>query len=110
MKLRSGSGVTGASGAAPIWADFMIRSTAGRPIQNFPRPFGINEYYMQPLTGIIGDEPRPEWITVALREEVALQLMEIQLQNIAQDTTATDSSAVDTEIDSIDNNHDANRE
>jgi 1A family penicillin-binding protein len=38
MFLSSGKGVTGAAGAAPIWADFMIQATAGEPSRDFPRP------------------------------------------------------------------------
>lgn len=38
MFLRSGKGVTGASGAAPIWADFMTRAVENFPDASFPTP------------------------------------------------------------------------
>jgi len=38
MFLSSGKGVTGASGAAPLWTDFIIQATAGEPDRDFPKP------------------------------------------------------------------------
>lgn len=38
MFLNTGKGVTGASGAAPIWTDFMISAQSGEPDREFPRP------------------------------------------------------------------------
>lgn len=38
MFLSTGKGVTGASGAAPIWADFMIGALSSEPSREFPRP------------------------------------------------------------------------
>ena len=38
MFLNTGKGVTGSSGAAPIWADFMIGALGGEPAREFPRP------------------------------------------------------------------------
>ena len=38
MFLSSGKGVTGASGAAPLWTDFLIQATAGEPDRDFPQP------------------------------------------------------------------------
>jgi penicillin-binding protein 1A len=38
MFLIDGRGVTGASGAAPLWADFMVLAMAGEPNREFPRP------------------------------------------------------------------------
>ncbi len=48
MFLNTGKGVTGASGAAPIWADFMIEAHGGEPPRSFQRP------------PVIGDELRKE--------------------------------------------------
>jgi len=38
MFLSSGKGVTGASGAAPLWSDFMIGALGNEPSRDFPRP------------------------------------------------------------------------
>lgn len=43
MFLASGKGVTGASGAAPLWADFMVQATAGEPDREFPLPAGVTD-------------------------------------------------------------------
>jgi len=43
MFLNTGKGITGASGAAPIWADFMIGALGGEPSREFPRPQMMSE-------------------------------------------------------------------
>ena len=35
-----GPGMTGARAALPIWADFMMEATRGRPVEDFPEPAG----------------------------------------------------------------------
>ncbi|MDP8238157.1 MAG: transglycosylase domain-containing protein [Candidatus Hatepunaea meridiana] len=66
MKLEKGSGVTGASGAAPIWADFMINATAYEPSREFPRPSRIRRYYIEPVKGVISQEPKSGYIPIAM--------------------------------------------
>jgi len=43
MFLANRRGVTGGTGAAPIWADFVIQATAGEPDRDFPNPIGGGE-------------------------------------------------------------------
>ena len=74
MRLGGGPGVTGASGAAPIWADFMISATGHEPVREFRRPPSIGRYYVDPLEGTIDDEPREGFIPVALRSAEAAKL------------------------------------
>ena len=75
IRLKGGIGVTGASGAAPIWADFMIQATAHEPIREFPRPQGIGRFYVEPYTGRLSEEPLDEYIPVALNIEYAKEVL-----------------------------------
>ncbi len=49
--------VTGVSGAAPIWHDFMETVLRGRPVQEFPRPAGLVEVEVCALSGLL---PNPD--------------------------------------------------
>ncbi|MFC2150820.1 transglycosylase domain-containing protein [Calditrichota bacterium] len=69
MRFANGKGVTGASGALPIWADFMARATAHEPSRDFPRPDGVVIRYADPITGELSDEPLEGYIRVALIEQ-----------------------------------------
>ena len=40
-KRPIGPGMTGARAALPIWADFMVEATRGRPVESFPEPAGM---------------------------------------------------------------------
>jgi len=42
MVLPSRRGITGSSGAMPVWARFMARATEGEPVKDFNIPPGIN--------------------------------------------------------------------
>ncbi|TFG38951.1 MAG: PBP1A family penicillin-binding protein, partial [Syntrophobacterales bacterium] len=68
MRDTHGRGVTGARGAAPIWADFMRKATEGEPHREFPVPGNIRFVAVNPVTG---QAPLP-WgsrgMEVALRE------------------------------------------
>jgi 1A family penicillin-binding protein len=44
-------GVSGISGAAPIWHDFMLAALQGRPAAPFPRPEGLVEVEICALSG-----------------------------------------------------------
>lgn len=52
--LSTGKGITGATGAAPIWADFMIQATAGEPNRDFPPPPGLARPVTTPGDEFIG--------------------------------------------------------
>ncbi len=91
MRLNNGVGVTGATGAAPIWADFMIKATAHEPTREFVRPQIVGHYYVEPYRGIVSKEMREGCIPVALLEEDAERLIaEVvrdSLNRAVQDTT-----------------------
>ncbi len=94
MKFSTGEGVTAASGAAPIWADFMIQVTAGESIVDFPRPPGIGRFWIHPFTGTVSREPVEGWIPAALKVEDAERLL--QEQSAQWDSTAADTMKPDT--------------
>ncbi len=87
MYLSHNAGVTGASGAAPIWADFMMRATAGEPVRNFSRPPGITTLFMDPVTAELGEFPQENgWISVSIVKEAADSLLTIQLDAALEDS------------------------
>jgi len=45
--------ISGISGAAPIWHDFMEEALRGRPVEHFERPPGIVEVEICPLSGLL---------------------------------------------------------
>jgi len=51
MRDKHGNGITGGRGAAPIWADFMIKATDGEPPREFPVPAGIRFAKVNPISG-----------------------------------------------------------
>jgi len=75
MRLKNGRGITGARGAAPIWADFMIKATAHEPTREFIRPERVGRYYVEPYRGTVSREMREGYIPVALLEEDAEKLI-----------------------------------
>jgi penicillin-binding protein 1A len=66
MKTPQGVGITGASGALPIWARFMKRVYRNRPETDFPIPPGIEFKEVDPRTGA-GPLPDGPSISVAMR-------------------------------------------
>ncbi len=48
---KGGVGITGGRGAAPIWADFMIRALRGEPERDFPIPSAIRFETVDITTG-----------------------------------------------------------
>ncbi len=61
-------GITGSRGAAPIWADFMIKATQGEPAREFSIPPGIRFEMIDPITGRAETYLTPKPLRVALRE------------------------------------------
>ena len=53
-KLESPDGdqITGGSGAAPIWTDFMIQATQRLPSSGFPEAANLRQLHVDPLTGM----------------------------------------------------------
>ena len=60
-------GITGGRGAAPIWADFMKKATAGEPMRDFTIPSDIQFQKVSPFTGLTIDDATAMTVTVALR-------------------------------------------
>ena len=67
MRDVNGVGITGGRGAAPIWADFMIKATSGEPPREFTVPSDIRFETVDPVSGEIADEWTRSPVQVALR-------------------------------------------
>ena len=50
---KLGRGEAGGKTAAPIWADFMVKATAGRPTKDFAQPPGIVVQRIDKATGLL---------------------------------------------------------
>lgn len=97
MRFDDGEvGVTGGAGAAPLWADFMIRATAGEPIREFPRPRGVERAYIDPVTGVVSSEPADGLIPAAFNTRDLEAIIENQIESSVDSTSAADSLKVDT--------------
>jgi len=68
MRDAQGRGITGARGAAPIWAEFMRKATEGEPQRDFPVPPDIRFVQVNPTTGQAPMPWDPKGMEVALRE------------------------------------------
>jgi 1A family penicillin-binding protein len=55
--------ITGVSGAAPIWHDFMEAALKGQPVQEFERPDGLVEVEVCALTGQLPGPDCPHRVT-----------------------------------------------
>lgn len=64
LKRIKGREITGASGAIPIWVEFMKRATDGQPHRDFPIPLGIEFTTVNARTGAA---PVPGDSTATLR-------------------------------------------
>ena len=67
MRDKNGAGITGGRGAAPIWADFMIKATAGEPPREFSMPADIRFEKVDPISGAVAGPWNKQSIQVALR-------------------------------------------
>lgn len=95
MYFKGRVGVTGATAAAPVWAEFMIRATAGEPARKFQRPSGIRTLFMHPVSGAIDIIPQQEdWIPVALKEGDAERLL--LARSAANQTDTSSAGTADT--------------
>jgi penicillin-binding protein 1A len=68
MRDVNGRGITGARGAAPIWARFMILANEGEPARDFAVPPDIFMESVDPSNGRPAKAWTPDPMTVALRE------------------------------------------
>jgi penicillin-binding protein 1A len=67
MRDLNGVGITGGRGAAPIWADFMIKATSGEPPREFTVPTNIRFETVDPVSGEIAGQWTRSPVKVALR-------------------------------------------
>jgi membrane carboxypeptidase/penicillin-binding protein len=67
MRDVNGVGITGGRGAAPIWADFMIKATGGEPPREFTVPSNIRFETVDPVSGEIAGQWTRSPVKVALR-------------------------------------------
>jgi penicillin-binding protein 1A len=67
MRDVNGVGITGGRGAAPIWADFMLKATSGEPPREFAVPPNIRFETVDPVSGEIAGQWTRSPVRVALR-------------------------------------------
>ncbi len=67
MRDVNGVGITGGRGAAPIWADFMIKATNGEPAREFKIPSDIHFETVDPISGTIAKQWTSNPVKIALR-------------------------------------------
>jgi len=67
MRDNNNNGITGGKGAAPIWADFMARATAGEPPREFSVPSDIRLEKVNPVSGSVAGAGTQDPMQVALR-------------------------------------------
>jgi penicillin-binding protein 1A len=67
MRDGNGVGITGGRGAAPIWAEFMIKATSGEPPREFTVPSNIRFETVDPVSGEIASQWTRSPVKVALR-------------------------------------------
>jgi 1A family penicillin-binding protein len=67
MRDKQRHGITGGRGAAPIWADFMIRATDGEPPREFSVPADIRFEKVNPISGSVAGVWTRQPMQVALR-------------------------------------------
>ena len=67
MRDEKGNGITGGRGAAPIWADFMIKATDGEPPREFSIPDDIRFEKVSPDSGAVAGIWAEQPMQVALR-------------------------------------------
>ena len=58
-----GPGMTGARAALPIWTDFMIEATRGRPVEDFPPPAGMVARQICTESGMLATDHCPSVTT-----------------------------------------------
>ncbi len=91
MRDVNGAGITGGRGAAPIWADFMIKATSGEPAREFVVPSDIHFTSVDPINGAVAGQWTKNQVKVALRSGQAAS--DVPLEPIE---SATDSTVIQT--------------
>jgi 1A family penicillin-binding protein len=73
LRDTQGLGITGGRGAAPIWANFMIKATQGEPPREFAIPPDIRFETVNTITGRAATESTLNTMRVALREGQSIE-------------------------------------
>jgi len=82
MRDVNGVGITGGRGAAPIWADFMIKANSGEPPREFTVPSNIRFETVDPVSGEIAGQWTRTPVKVALRSgQVATAISDLPSAN-----------------------------
>ena len=91
MRDVNGVGITGGRGAAPIWADFMIKATNGEPPREFTVPSNIRFETVDPVSGEIAGQWTHSPVQVALRSgQIAAAMPEPSATEKADKSTITE--------------------
>ncbi|MCB2210830.1 PBP1A family penicillin-binding protein [bacterium] len=72
MRAASGAGITGTTGALPVWTVFMKRATEGDPPREFRVPTGVRTVKIHPATGELMEPDEPGGIRLAVHEDTEL--------------------------------------
>jgi penicillin-binding protein 1A len=89
MRDTANRGITGGKGAAPIWADFMIRSTDGEPPREFAVPTNIRLETVKLKSSSVDGAGVEAPVTVALRIDQKVNEKSVKAPFLSEDTTAT---------------------
>jgi membrane peptidoglycan carboxypeptidase len=93
--------ISGVTGAAPIWHDFMEIALRGQPVQDFDRPDGLVEVEVCALSGLLPHHDCPHKVTeLFLRGTEPAQVCDLH-QRIALDRTTGLRATADTPPDRI---------
>ena len=84
MRDINEKGITGASGAAPIWADFMIKANDGEPLREFSIPTDIHFKKVNSVSGAAAGTRTQNALQVALRGDQDTMLGAIDTQPIPE--------------------------
>ncbi len=68
LRDKHGLGISGSRGALPVWADFMIKATAGEPPREFSMPSEIRFETVDPITGYAVGSGVANSLRVAVRK------------------------------------------
>ena len=90
MRDVNGVGITGGRGAAPIWADFMIRATSGEPAREFVVPSDIHFATVDPINGAIAGPWVQNKVKVSLRAGQTVSDVPVQAVETVTGRSATE--------------------
>ena len=104
MRMRDVNkvGITGGRGAAPIWAEFMIKATNGEPAREFTVPSDIHFETVDAVSGETAGEWTSNRVKVALRsDQVAGAIPEQPAIQAADEPATTKADKSTTKADKV---------